>query len=492
MFNLTVSYSSTRQAIVERWDVFELVFKGPSSGNPFLEVSLSATFSHDSVQLKVNGFYDGDGVYRIRFMPGQTGEWNFVTQSNIQKMDKQKGKFNCVNETGQNRGIVQVANTFHFKYSDGTPYFPIGTTAYKWHHQNDSLISRTLKTLKSSPFNKIRMCVLPFQYVGAMEGPRSFPYEGTPPKQWDFERFNPVYFQELDKAVLALRNLGIEADLILFHSYDYTWGIRNADEATQMKYLDYLIARIAAYRNVWWSMANEHDLLKWRTDDDWDRYFKYLHANDPYNHLRSIHNGGRWYNHSKPWITHLSIQHQIIEEVVKFRDQYQKPVLIDECGYEGNYPFISGNLSPQELVQRFWHGYSRGCYVTHGESFITEDNISFWAHGGTFIGETVPRLEILKKIVDNFPKDGISPPEKGYWKSRGGSFSEPDYYLYYLAYQQPAYIEVELPENFRYEVKIIDTWNMTILKYPKTVSGKSKIELPGKTHMAVVCRKIEN
>jgi hypothetical protein len=45
---------------------------------------------------------------------------------------------------------VKVADKYHFKYADGKPYKQIGTTAYAWIHQEDSLEEITLETLKNS------------------------------------------------------------------------------------------------------------------------------------------------------------------------------------------------------------------------------------------------------------------------------------------------------------------------------------------------------
>src|SRR5262245_1925647 len=57
----------------EQWDVLEVSLPGPTSGNPFVDVQLTATFQHENNQRKVNGFYDGDGIYRVRFMPDKIG-----------------------------------------------------------------------------------------------------------------------------------------------------------------------------------------------------------------------------------------------------------------------------------------------------------------------------------------------------------------------------------------------------------------------------------
>ncbi|MCP6468176.1 hypothetical protein NL473_29315, partial [Klebsiella pneumoniae] len=68
------------------------------------------------------------------------------------------------------------------------------------------------------------------------------------------------------------------------------------------RYLRYVVARLAAYRNVWWSMANEFDILKTKTDGDWDRLFQVVQTSDPYGRLRSIHNWRRLYDNGKPWV----------------------------------------------------------------------------------------------------------------------------------------------------------------------------------------------
>jgi hypothetical protein len=74
--------------------------------------------------------------------------------------------------------------------------------------------------------------------------------------------------------------------------------------------LRYVVARLAAYRNVWWSMANEFDLMTLpqtggvKTVEDFDRFFQIVQRSDPYDHLRPNHNCVFFYDHNKPWVTH--------------------------------------------------------------------------------------------------------------------------------------------------------------------------------------------
>lgn len=66
----------------------------------------------------------------------------------------------------------------------------------------------------------------------------------------------------------------------------------------------------------------------------------------------------------------------------KWIKAYGKPVVFDECCYEGDIEFPWGNISGFEMVKRFWKGYIQGAYVTHGETFFSEDEILWWSKGG--------------------------------------------------------------------------------------------------------------
>ncbi|MDQ3848915.1 MAG: DUF5060 domain-containing protein [Thermoproteota archaeon] len=81
---------------IERWSRFEASFKGPQSGNPFTDVWLTAEFSNGHQKFNVEGFYDGEGVFKIRFMPNEIGEWKYTTKSNRKELNGKIGSFRCV------------------------------------------------------------------------------------------------------------------------------------------------------------------------------------------------------------------------------------------------------------------------------------------------------------------------------------------------------------------------------------------------------------
>ena len=253
-----------------------------------------------------------------------------------------------------------------------------------------------------------------------------YPFEGTPPKTWDFSRFDPNFFQHLEKRVGDLRDRGIEADLILFDPYDKgRWGFDRMAADVDDRYVRYIVSRLAAYRNVWWSLSNEYDFNKNKTESDWDRLFQVVQAADPYGHLRSIHNGFYIYNNTKPWVTHASIQNgSAVEDNGRaelYRDVYRKPVVYDEVKYEGNIARRWGQLSGEEMVFRFWEATVAGTYVTHGETFIESRTISRGRRKAANSMARVPRgWRFWKRCLAESPAEGIDPIDKWQDSNMGG------------------------------------------------------------------------
>ena len=77
-----------------------------------------------------------------------------------------------------------------------------------------------------------------------------------------------------------LDELGIQADIILLHPYDKPeWGFSKMTREEDAFYLAYVARRYSAFRNVWWSLANEFDLMPWKSVEDWDSYARIVMAN---------------------------------------------------------------------------------------------------------------------------------------------------------------------------------------------------------------------
>ncbi len=262
-----------------QWGVIELRFAGPSHGNPFVDVEFGASFTNGERVLHAGGFYDGDGIYVVRLLAESVGRWVFETASTARSLDGIVGEVVVTEPEPGTHGPLHVEG-FHFAHADGTRYRPVGTTAYAWTHQSEELQERTLRALEGSGFTKMRMCVFPKSYLYNENEPEDFPFVGSLEEGFDLERFDTVHFRRLEDRIAQLGELGIEADLILFHAYD-RWGFADLGRAVDERALRYVVRRLAAYANVWWALANEYDLLWAKTEEDWERIAEIIQRGGP-------------------------------------------------------------------------------------------------------------------------------------------------------------------------------------------------------------------
>ncbi len=521
VFSSLLPESLSAQKNIPQWGCFETSFTCKTKGNPFTEVGLNATFinneTHDTV--RVTGFYDGNDIFKVRFMPLKQGLWTYEIKSSESKLNGRKGSLVCIKPETGNHGMVKVGKSCDFTFSDGGSYSPFGTTAYAWTHMDNGIQNLTLKSLAQSGFNKVRMCIFPKYYALVKEEPASYPYEiksvttdskGEKHYEWDFNRFNPQFFQHLERRILQLDSLGIQADLILFHPYDKGhWGFDAMPMDANIKYIKYVVSRLAPYRNVWWSLANEFDYVKSKTVDNWITLSRTVTTTDPYKHLCSIHGSTACYfDYSLPFFTHASIQDQApvsdFGRAATVRNIFKKPVIFDEVCYEGNLPSRWGQLSGEEMLYRIWQGLIAGTYVTHGEcfNFSNGNDTIFWAKGGPLRGESWKRIAFTRKMIESLP-NSLQLADMS-WDNIT-STAGPGYYFIYLGKETPDSWTFNLPAknaNYpkltageKFKVEVIDTWNMTTETYPgifeTTAQGNyrfvdkegKKVSLPQKPYL---------
>lgn len=440
---------------VQQWGVFEVVQTGPVDSptfNAFTGVAGNATFTHESsgTALTALSFYDGDngagqGVWRTRFSPSLLGVWAYETASSSSLMPALKGTLTVTPPAEGDHGPVGVSatNPRALAYADGTPHFSVGSTSYAWMHIGDANANETLASLRGSPFNKLRMTLTPKYYPWThLEPPSGFfafpqvkplspPCTICCPAQngtFDLTRFALPFWRTVEGHVAAMAAMGVNADLILFHPYDGGhWGLDCNPEEVDHAYIRYAAARLSAFSNVWWSMANEWSLLSCKCAGQdkehcpqayFDRLFHTLTASDPHGRLRSVHNGPIYYNYSQPWITHVSMQCHDASCVDYAEATFSaRPIVMDEVRYEGNISATWGDMSGEQMSQRFFMFLAKGANTGHSECLqpaaVAEvcNNINncecspnmWWNHGGALAGTSPRNIAFFRAYVDALP-----------------------------------------------------------------------------------------
>ncbi|HSV74860.1 MAG TPA: DUF4038 domain-containing protein [Chthonomonadales bacterium] len=473
---------------VEQYGLFEVALRCGSIADPGAPAPLVLQMSGPEGEPvgEAAGFWDGGNVYRARWMPDRPGRWRFATQSAHPELIT-RGEFDCGPAPEGSHGPVLVASR-HFRHVDGAPHFSFGTTCYAWVHQPIEVQEQTLRTLAEAPFNKLRMCVFPKHYRFNENEPPMHPYPAAAEGGRDFRLPDPAFFQLLDRRVADLARLGVQADVILFHPYD-RWGYPAMNAHDRDRYLRYVVARLAAFANVWWSLANEYDFQPVWSEEDWDGCFRVVQAADPHGRLRSIHNGVRWYDHGKPWVTHVSAQSSELRRVAEWRDRWNKPVVVDECCYEGNIETLWGNLTAEEMAHRFWLGTIGGGYVGHGETYLHPSDELWWSKGGVLRGESAPRIAFLRRIVEEGPPTGYEPVR---WRSdMWAAARDETEFLFYFGARQPAEYTFDPPVQRPFRVDILDTWGMAVTPVEGVRTPPFRLEMPGRPYTAVRLRAAE-
>ncbi|NDJ87257.1 MAG: DUF5060 domain-containing protein [Chloroflexi bacterium] len=140
-----------RGTTIGQYERFETVFPVRADyENPYNpdEIRVAATFTAPSgTRFEVPGFYMqpyeddcrddtcfaeslvpvGDGEWRVRFSPPETGDWTYriVAIVNGDERDVRTGSFKVV--ASSNPGFIRIAaNQRYFEFDNGTAYFPIG------------------------------------------------------------------------------------------------------------------------------------------------------------------------------------------------------------------------------------------------------------------------------------------------------------------------------------------------------------------------------
>lgn len=263
------------------WGKVELSFQSDRAyENVLYDVrEFKATFTAPSGKtLTLDGFWDGQLDWRIRFCPNETGQWTYQTSCSDTEnkgLHAQSGTFTVGDNPSEwpifQKGMLKVSKgAYHLTYDDGTPFFWTACTAW-----NGALKStpeeweRYLNQRKAHHYNVIQ--VVTTQWRGCernAEGLEAFSGSGR-------ISINPDFFKRIDERIDEINAHGMVASPVLLWALPFGDGRHLSpgyylpkQEAVLLA--KYIVARLQG-NHVVWTLGGDG-----RYTDDFEQRWKYI------------------------------------------------------------------------------------------------------------------------------------------------------------------------------------------------------------------------
>lgn len=283
--------------------------------NPFRDAACSAEFVAPSgTRLRVEGFYDGDDCWRVRFVPREHGSWNWTARiSGGAKPVESAGQFECQGTEGHGFLRISRANPFRYEYEDGTPFYPVGIQTCNFlrpdfdgpeHEKGPRRMVSNAEWLQAftGAVNLVRT-----QFGQGIRSGCALPLIAAPPKTekgkaplpftYQADRYDLALAREIDAVYREQRAAGISQILILLQDMSL-WGqgmsafggirdlvgyksMRAPNLALQEQYIRYIVARYGAFADIW-EIFNEDSFAP---DDYLAHLAGVIRKADPYGRL---------------------------------------------------------------------------------------------------------------------------------------------------------------------------------------------------------------
>ena len=336
----------------ETWVANELVLASDKwYDDCFNAADVDLTLTNGEVTYKIPGFWDGENVWRVRFVCPTSGVWTYTTEctdTTNAGLHNVTGAVVCTEYTGDldiyKHGFVKTdSNKKYFTYADGTPFFYLGDTHWGLGTETIDMV-KTISTLRAEQ----GYTVYQSEPIGAkfnlVDGFSANDISGF--REMD-EKFKIIADNGLvhanaqfifpDKMSDLIKNNGGYSDTLLHSEIKYKTGDKNkGDNVDENGYLldengnkikftaelyeisdevkaylekisRYWVARYSAYPVMWtlgqevdrdffWTQKNNPSHPDWGTaNNPYHDVAEYMYKYDPYKHPLSAHQEGSSY-----------------------------------------------------------------------------------------------------------------------------------------------------------------------------------------------------
>lgn len=341
--------------VVPLFTPFELRLRAANDPvNPYLEMPgdaqgrspVRATFTGPGDErVTVDGFWDGDRTWLVRFAPTAPGRWSYRTDSPDAGLDGVSGALDARASTAHEiaanplrRGFL-VADGFGWRLGDAGGFLPVGDTQWSLIEEfHLGELQGWIRALEHYGLNTILGNV----WLGKYSRAGFAPFAGYEPAT---DALNVAYFRRLDELVAYANERGIVVGLTIGGFPRNTrWFERMKTRERNDRWFRYVLARYAAY-NVRWVLygeVNENDPpwgATWQEEVAHDTAL--IERNDPYGHpVGSHHNFFDESSAASPRTDFIEVQiteEDRMESAAQRLREYGKPVWYEEYWYEPSY-----------------------------------------------------------------------------------------------------------------------------------------------------------
>ncbi len=317
-------------------------------------------------------FWAGGRTWKARVSASKPGEYRYVTacsNANDTGLSGQRGTMTVCEYRGRNplfyHGRVRVAeDKRHFEHEDGTPFFWLGDTWWM------GLCSRLdypdgFRTLaedrKRKGFNVIQIVAGPYPDMEENDprgqNPAGFPFTSG------FESVNPGYFDDADRKIIGLVEMGFMPCIVgMWGYYLPRIGVDGCK-----RFWRYLVARYGAYP-VAWCIAGEGTMpfyLSETKEKDaqeqlkgWTEVTRFVRELDGFHNMITIHptRFGREMVEDPSLLDFDMLQtgHSDLDTV-----PYTAKSVIQSYGSEPVMPVVVGEVNYEGIMGRCWQNIER-------------------------------------------------------------------------------------------------------------------------------------
>ncbi|MBA3708616.1 MAG: DUF5060 domain-containing protein [Planctomycetes bacterium] len=366
--------------------------------NPFRDAHLRGDFiSPAGAHVAVDGFYDGAGDWRVRFVPRESGAWRYQLELDGPGFDEHaSGRFDCAGSMGDGFLRLSQRNPFRMEYESGRPFYPIGVqtchgiATIDSDGPNPDGSWRTVSVDEwcqafSGAVNLVRVQLGTGTTAGCaldLISDRAHP-----------DRYDLQNAAGLDRMYALHRAAGFSEMAILFQDMsaynrdEHAFGsvvdlsdfksLGAANLAQQEQYIRYVVARYGCSVDIW-EIFNEDS---YAPDDYLRHLYQVIRGADPYRHMITT-------NFSRPAADYcdLVVPHQyvavpdfevdaLLARQIGVLKSYGKVVQYSEFGNKSTL----SNDDPVKWRLAAW------------TAFMNESGMLFWSMSGR---KTAPSLEL--------------------------------------------------------------------------------------------------